>query len=334
MSENATSTITILGKVILPGESKTINMEVAKLHTTTELKIPVIVERSLLSGPVVLFTAGIHGDEINGVEIVRQLITLKINKPKIGTIICIPIVNMFGFVNQSRDFPDGRDLNRVFPGNKNGSLASRFASELINSILPAVDYCIDFHAGGAKRFNAAQIRIVPRNPKLRKLAEVFNAPFTVLSKNIAGSFRNSSAKMNVKMLLFEGGKSLDINREIADEGVNGSKRFLESLGMLSDHQTVEKPKQPTIFLEKTSWLRAKNSGLFIDHNMIGKFVSKGTVLGIITDPFGKFELKVKAPHDGYIINANNSPIVYQGDGIYHISHSASQRTNNDEMENQ
>ncbi len=333
MSENVTNTITILGKTILPGESKTINMEVAKLHTTTELKIPVIVERSLISGPVVLFTAGIHGDEINGVEIVRQLITMKINKPKTGTIICIPIVNMFGFVNKSRDFPDGRDLNRVFPGNRNGSLASRFAYALVNSILPMVDYGIDFHAGGASRFNAAQIRIVPRNPKLRKLAETFNAPFTVLSKNIAGSFRNTSAKLNVKMLLFEGGKSLDINRDIANEGVNGTKRFLAALDMLSDHQLVEKPKQPTIFLEKTSWIRAKNSGLFIDHNMIGKFVSKGTVLGIITDPFGKFELKVTAPHDGYIINANNSPIVYQGDGIYHISHSVTHKLDNSEMEN-
>ena len=333
MSENVTNTITILGKTILPGESKTINMEVAKLHTTTELKIPVIVERSLISGPVVLFTAGIHGDEINGVEIVRQLITMKINKPKTGTIICIPIVNMFGFVNKSRDFPDGRDLNRVFPGNKNGSLASRFAYALVNSILPMVDYGVDFHAGGASRFNAAQIRIVPRNPKLRKLAETFNAPFTVLSKNIAGSFRNTSAKLNVKMLLFEGGKSLDINRDIASEGVNGTKRFLAALNMLSENQIVENPKQPTIFLEKTSWIRAKNSGLFIDHNMIGKFVSKGTVLGIITDPFGKFELKVKAPHDGYIINANNSPIVYQGDGIYHISHSVSQSSDNPQLEN-
>ena len=119
--------ITILGESIKLGESKTIDMEIARLHSTTKLKIPVIIERSKIDGPVVLFSAGIHGDEINGVEIVRQIITQKINKPKIGTIICIPIVNMFGFVNKSREFPDGRDLNRVFPGSKSGSLASRFA---------------------------------------------------------------------------------------------------------------------------------------------------------------------------------------------------------------
>ncbi|HEX8268676.1 MAG TPA: succinylglutamate desuccinylase/aspartoacylase family protein [Flavobacterium sp.] len=319
MAEQIPQPITILGKVILPGESRTINMEVAKLHTTTELKIPVIVERSKIDGPVVLFTAGIHGDEINGVEIVRQLITQKINKPKIGTIICIPIVNMFGFVNHSREFPDGRDLNRVFPGSKTGSLASRFAYTLIKEILPCVNYCVDFHAGGASRFNAPQIRIVRRNQKLKKLADVFSAPFTVYSKNIAGSYRSSNAKLKINTLLFEGGKSLDINKEVAEEGVNGAKRLLAHLEMLDDLHLVTPPENHTIYLERTSWIRAKNSGLFIDNNMIGKYVKKGVILGIITDPFGKFEQKVKAPHDGYIINANHAPIVYEGDAIYHIS---------------
>ncbi|HEU0137561.1 MAG TPA: succinylglutamate desuccinylase/aspartoacylase family protein [Flavobacterium sp.] len=322
MSENTLKPIVILGKSIMPGESRTINMEVAKLHTTTELKIPVIVERSEIDGPVVLFTAGIHGDEINGVEIVRQLITQKINKPKAGMIICIPIVNMFGFVNHSREFPDGRDLNRVFPGTKNGSLASRFAHTLVKEIIPVVDYCVDFHAGGASRFNAPQIRVAKRNLKLKKLAEIFNAPFTVYSKNIAGSFRAASAKLNVKMLLFEGGKSLDINTDVANEGVAGTKRLLAHLEMLDDAHSVEEQTKPTIFLERTSWIRAKSSGLFIDYNMIGKHVRKGEVLGIITDPFGKFEQKVKAPNDGFIINANHAPIVYEGDAIYHISQSA------------
>ncbi len=311
--------ITILGETILAGESKTIDMEIARLHTTTKLKIPVIVQRSKIDGPVVLFSAGIHGDEINGVEVVRQLLIQKINKPKIGTIICIPIVNMFGFVNKSREFPDGRDLNRVFPGSKTGSLASRFAQHILAEIMPVVDYAIDFHAGGASRFNAPQIRIAPNNPELKKLADVFDAPYTLYSKNISGSFRNSSEKMNVKMLLFEGGKSLDINKYIALEAVNGTKRVLYHLGMLHEKHEIENQKTKTIYIEKSGWLRAKCSGLFHDNNCIGTFVEKGTVLGIITDPFGKFEQKVKAPNDGYIINANHSPIVYEGDAVYHIS---------------
>src|SRR3970282_935348 len=169
--------ITILGEVILPGESKTIDMEIAKLYTMTPLKIPIIVERSKLDGPTMLLSAGLHGDEINGDEIVRQIIIQKINKPKTGTIICIPVINVFGFINQKREFPDGRDLNRIFPGNKSGSLASRFAYHLLNEVLPYVDYAIDFHAGGASRFNAAQVRIAPNNSELKTLADVFNAPF-------------------------------------------------------------------------------------------------------------------------------------------------------------
>jgi hypothetical protein len=311
--------IIILGESILPGESKTIDMEIAKLHNTAELKIPIIVRRSKIDGPVVLFSAGIHGDEINGVEIVRQLITKKINKPKRGTIICIPVINMFGFLNKSRKFPDGRDLNRVFPGSKNGSLASRFAYHMLTDILPLVDYAVDFHAGGASRFNAPQIRLAPNNPELRTLANVFNAPFTLFSKNVAGSFRNASHKLNVKMLLFEGGKSLDIDESVSNAGVQGVKRLLNHLNMLDSKHTIEKPETETIYLEKSSWIRAQCSGLLHDNGCIGRYVHKGTLLAIITDPFGEFERKVNAPNDGYIINANLSPIVYQGDAVYHIS---------------
>lgn len=309
----------LFGESIMPGENKTINVEIARLHTTTKLNIPIIVRRSKIDGPVVLFSAGIHGDEINGVEIVRQLIYKKINKPKRGTIICIPIINVYGFVNKAREFPDGRDLNRVFPGSKTGSLASRFAHHILTEIMPVVNYAVDFHAGGASRFNAPQIRIAQDNPELKILADVFNAPFTLYCKNISGSFRSSSEKLNVKMLLFEGGKSLHIDSAIAAEGISGAKRFLNHFDMLDPKHTATPQKLNTIYIEKSGWIRAKCSGLMQDYNTLGKFVKKGTVLAIITDPYGKFERKVKAPNDGYIINANHSPIVYGGDAIYHLS---------------
>lgn len=314
-----TRSITLFGESIAPGENKTINVEIARLHTTTKLNIPIIVRRSKIPGPVVLFSAGIHGDEINGVEIVRQLIHKKINKPKIGTIICIPVINVYGFVNKSREFPDGRDLNRVFPGSKSGSLASRFAYHILKEILPIVEYAVDFHAGGASRFNAPQIRIAPNNPELKVLADVFDAPFTLYSRNITGSFRSSSDKMNVKMLLFEGGKSLDINKSIATEGVNGAIRLLHYLNMLNPKHRVIPQKSPSIYIDKSGWIRAKCSGLLQDFDTVSTFVKKGTVLATITDPYGKFEREVKAPNDGYIINANHAPIVYEGDAIYHLS---------------
>ena len=313
--------LVIFGESVLPGESKTIQLEIARLHTTTKLTIPIIIKRSKIAGPVVLFSGGIHGDEFNGIEIVRQIISKKINKPKKGTIICIPIINIYGFINRSRDFPDGRDLNRVFPGSKKGSLASRFAYHIITDIMPLVNYAVDFHAGGASRFNAPQIRLTPNNPEVKILADAFNAPFTLFSKNIVGSFRSSSEKINVKMLLFEGGKSLDINHDVAQEGINGVKRLLNHLGMLDPKHDVPIQKKPTIYIEKSNWLRAKCSGLLIDQNLVGQFVKKGTLLGMITDPFGKFERKIKAPNDGFVLNANHSPIVYQGDAIYHLSNS-------------
>nr|WP_294934149.1 succinylglutamate desuccinylase/aspartoacylase family protein [uncultured Flavobacterium sp.] len=311
--------LTILKESILPGESKTINMEIAKLHTMTKLKIPIIVERSKLPGPTVLLTAGLHGDEINGTEIVRQIIVQKINKPKTGTIICIPIINVFGFVNQTREFPDGRDLNRVFPGSKKGSLASRFAYYLLKEVIPHVDYAIDFHAGGAARFNAAQIRIAPNNSELRDLSKIFNAPFTLYSNNITGSFRNSCDKLGVKMLLFEGGKSININEDITQKGIEGAKRVLDHLGMLNNRKKASHPDTESIYIEKSSWIRARYSGMFHGFTKIGSFVEKGQLLATISDPYGKIEHKMKAPNSGYVINVNEAPIVYQGDAIYHIS---------------
>ena len=174
--------LTILGHNVALGERKTINMNIAKLYTSTKVEIPVIVERSKVPGPVVLITAGIHGDEINGVEIVRQIIQKKINKPIKGTVICIPVLNVFGFLSMDRNFPDGRDLNRVFPGTKNGSLASRFAYQFTQEILPHANICLDFHTGGASRFNAPQIRVADEDSENMNLAKIFNAPFILLSK--------------------------------------------------------------------------------------------------------------------------------------------------------
>ena len=311
--------LTLLNKKIKPGESAKINFNTAKLYTTTAVEVPIIVERSTEPGPVVLITGGIHGDEINGVEIVRQTIAKGINKPAKGTIICIPVVNVFGFLNLKREFPDGRDLNRMFPGSKKGPLASRVAYQFTEEILPVADYCLDFHTGGSSRFNSAQIRIDKNEKELLELAHIFNAPFIVYSKTIAKSYRKSCMNLGKSVLLFEGGKSLDSNKEIAKIGVEGIQRFLSHLGMLRESFTVPKANQKSIIIEDSSWMRAKYSGLLHIKIPIGKKVEKGEYIAIITDPYGEFRHKVTASQTGYIINANQSPIVYQGDAIFHIS---------------
>lgn len=324
--------IVILNEHVALGESKTIDFSIAKLYTSTKVEIPIIIERSKIPGPTVLITAGIHGDEINGVEIVRQLIARKLNKPKRGTIICIPILNVFGFLNGNRSFPDGRDLNRVFPGTKSGSLASRVAFHFTKKILPHADYCLDFHTGGASRFNAAQIRIKPGDDQLLELAKAFNAPFTVYSNTIDKSYRKTCQKKGIPILLFEGGKSLDSNKHIAKEGVDGILRFLKHLDMLDDKHIPATPERPTVIIEKSKWIRAYRSGLLHVKIDCNKHVEKGEFLATITDPYGKMRFKVTAPNEGYIINVNQSPIVNQGDAIFHISTQKTANTKDEEME--
>lgn len=311
--------LTLLGEKIKPGASATINFNLAKLYTTSSVEVPIIIERAKEKGPVVLMTSGIHGDEINGVEIVRQIIAKKINKPKIGTIICIPVLNIFGFIDMKRAFPDGRDLNRVFPGNPRGSLASRFAYQFVKKILPAADFCMDFHTGGASRFNVAQTRIDPSDLVAREYADIFNAPFTLHSKIIPKSYRSTCSRLGIPILLFEGGKSKVSDRAIAREGVHGAMRILDHLGMLDDSFEVPALKKNSILIEATRWLRARYSGLLHTKVSCGQFVEKGQKIARITDPYGRFRHPVKAPRDGYVINVNEASLVYQGDAIFNIS---------------
>ncbi|MEW7280601.1 succinylglutamate desuccinylase/aspartoacylase family protein [Aquimarina sp. 2201CG1-2-11] len=317
--ETKKNILNILGNEVLPGKSTIINFNIAKLYTSTKVEIPVIIERSKKPGPTVLITAGIHGDEINGVEVVRQIIAKKINKPLIGTIICIPVLNVFGFLSMNRFFPDGRDLNRVFPGTKNGSLASRFAYQFINEILPIADFCLDFHTGGASRFNAAHIRVDPSNKDLVKLAKIFNAPFTLLSKNLDGSYRATCAKKGKNILLFEGGKSQSSDKEIAREGVQGTMRILHHLGMLATEFEPPIRNGNSLIVKNSFWMRAKYSGLLHIKVPIGKHVDKNETLATITDPYGKMRHVVKAKNEGYLINVNESSIVYKGDAIFRIT---------------
>ena len=319
MGKQKADILTLFGEDIFPGESRELNFSIAKLHSLTPVEVPVIVERSMYKGPTVLFTAGIHGDEVNGVEIIRQIISKGINKPKIGTVICIPVINIFGFIHKVREFPDGRDLNRSFPGSKRGSLAARVAYKLMNEIIPHVDFCLDFHSGNSDRFNAPQIRIEKNNELLLKLSKEFNAPFVLMSNNLNKTFRMSCKKKGVPMLLFEGGKSNYIDSIVSNTGVNGSKRVLHHLGMLRGSFKVTKPKKASIVISQSKWLRAHKSGMFKHKVRLGTYVEKGQVIGHLTDPYGKINYSFKSSYSGYIINVNESPLVYQGDALFHIS---------------
>lgn len=314
-----TEDLELLGTRVKLGESKRLNFNIARLFTDTDVEVPVFVERSKIPGPTVLITAGIHGDEVNGMEIVREVISHKINRPERGTIICIPIFNIFGFINKSRYFPDGRDLNREFPGSQTGSLASRFAYHFVTDILPVADLCLDFHTGGGERFNAAQIRINANNEEVKNLATIFNAPFTLYEDEIVGSYRETCSRMNIPMLLNESGKTLNLNKTICREGTNGIKRVLSSLAMLNSSVETPKIEKKGIFVTGNHWIRAEQSGFLHIKVKIQEFVINGQTIATLSDPYGGKSLMVKASNDGYILNINQAPMVYQGDAIFHMS---------------
>lgn len=307
--------LSLLGKNIPEGKRTVLDLEVAKLHTRTTVKVPVIVERSKEPGPVVLLMAGLHGDEVNGVGIVREIINQKLNIPKIGTIICLPVFNIFGYLFGSREFPDGRDLNRVFPGTSNGSLASQFAHQFTTEIAPFVDYVIDFHTGGGERDNIAQIRCHKDDKKTLELAKIFDTPIILSSNYIAKSIRFTLNKMGKTVLLFEGGKANDLSSDIINYGVKGTKNILIHLGLI-DGEIIQ--TQNPIYLTDAKWVRASHSGMFQTTIKNGSFVRKKDILGFIQDPFGEFKKKIYAPQDGYIFCINRTPIVNKGDAIFHL----------------
>lgn len=306
----------LLGEVVAPGKSGRFNLEVAKLHTNTPIQVPVIVQHAKREGPVLLLLAGSHGDEINGIEIVRRVIKNGWNKPQAGTVICIPVYNIFGFLNLRREFPDGRDLNRSFPGTKNGSLASQFAYHFMTEIAPLVDIVIDFHTGAAQRSNYPHTRCDFKNKETLELCKEFGAPFVLNSALVGKSIRAALSKMGKQYILFEGGKANRTDEAIVEVGVKGVQRIMKHFKMRNF--SITDPEESQLLLDSSKWIRASNSGMLTLRVINGSWVEKGTILATIADPYGKFERSVKASKSGFIINVNETPLVNKGDAIFHI----------------
>ena len=303
------------GTVISPGDQVQINALIGRLPTRTPINIPIFVSRSRKEGPVLLLMAGMHGDETNGIEIVRRAIKNDIYHPDRGTVIAVPIFNVYGFINHSRGLPDGKDPNRSFPGSPTGSLASRVAHFFTTQILPLVDYGIDFHTGGASLNNYPQIRGMFEDPNEISLAAAFAAPFTIHSPFREKSLRKTAAKMNKPILVYEGGQTLRLRKQVIDVGSDGIRRVMKFLDMRDD---APEPVYENRVLTRTSWIRARMSGLHHTRVRNGDQVKKGDVLGFISDPYGQSEKPVKCPESGFIIGINNYPVVNMGDALLHI----------------
>jgi len=307
--------VNIAGQHLRPGEFKEIIINIARLPSRTQIDTPIYAFRGLEDGPVLALTAGMHGDEINGMEIVRRILDLGYNRVKRGTVICMPIINIYGFLNYSREVPDGKDVNRSFPGSKNGSLASRVAYHITHDIIPYIDYGIDFHTGGAMRTNYPQIRCVMADEKNVKLAHAFHAPFTIDSPFRPHSIRQQAAKLGKNIIVYEGGESLRFDQQAIEDGIAGTLRLMKHLHMIDE---APAPKEANKIIWNSSWARAQHAGLFQSTIKSGDLVNKGQTVGTITDPFGEFKETVKSPSTGYVVGLNNHPVVNAGDALLHI----------------
>lgn len=300
------------------GKREFFELEVAALYDSTKISIPVEIIHGKLEGPTVFISAAIHGDEINGVEIIKRLRLNKSLSSLKGTLILAPIVNVFGFNAKSRYLPDRRDLNRSFPGRANGSLAGRMAHLFMKEIVKKCQYGIDLHTGAINRQNFPQIRADMQDTTTKELVESFGAPVVVNSRLRDGSLREAARKEGVKILLYEGGEALRFDESTIKLGVKGCLSVLEHVGMLR----AKKRKAPNkvFYAQGSQWVRAQKSGTYQTRLKLGDIIGDGDILAKVTDPFGRVLDEVVAHSEGLIIGMSSLPLVNQGDAMFHIAY--------------
>ncbi|PLX69350.1 MAG: succinylglutamate desuccinylase [Denitrovibrio sp.] len=309
--------IEFAGVTIEPGSAVTVELPVSKLYTHTEVKIPVHIIHGKSAGPSIFVSAAIHGDEINGTEIIRRLMKHKsLNRVK-GTLYTVPIVNVFGFLGQSRYTPDRRDLNRMFPGDEKGSLAARIADLFTTNVVDKCDLGIDLHTGSNNRFNLPQIRACC-DDITKETAMIFGAPVVINTNTLDKSLRAYAASKKIPMLLYEAGEALRFDEASIQMGIRGIISVLRYTGMLPPTKSSKVINKDILFIEKTSWIRANSSGIVSQQVAIGQAVSKGDTLAVVVDPFSEYESILSSPFEGVVIGNLNLPLVHEGEAMFHI----------------
>lgn len=304
---------------VTPGQRRLIELSIPDLYTHTSLNIPVQVINGRQDGPRLLVCAAIHGDEINGVEIIRRLLNLKVLSRIRGALIAVPVVNVYGFINQSRYLPDRRDLNRSFPGSEGGSLAARLAYTFLNEVVARCTHGIDLHTGAIHRENLPQIRAYLDSEETRRMAQAFTTPVVLHSNLVDGSMRQALYKMNIPIIVYEAGEALRFNEVSIRAGVKGVVSVMRSLGMLPPKKPSRNEFEPLV-ARNSSWVRAPQSGILRMVTPLGAQVSKGQALGVIADPFGEREEAIEAPVSGLVVGRVNIPLANEGEALFHIAH--------------
>lgn len=306
------------GVIVNAGGTEVVDLPVAPMYTHDDLSISVQVVHGKRPGPTLFVSAAIHGDEINGVEIIRRLLQHKALKSLRGTLLAIPIVNVHGFLNHTRYLPDGRDLNRSFPGSPKGSLTGRVAHTFKTEILERCTHGIDLHTGARHRSNFPQIRADLDNPVTLGMTQAFGVPLALHAKIRDGSLRGCAQEEGIPVILYEAGEALRFEELYIRAGVKGILNVMRQIGMLPAGR-AGKPVPLPVVSDQTSWVRAPESGILRTIVPLGAKVQTGEVIAMVADPLGTTETIITAPDAGMVIGRTNLPLVYEGDATFHIA---------------
>ena len=308
----------INGVPVKAGERRLINLSIPDLYMHTSLTIPVQVIHGKKDGPKLFVCAAIHGDEINGVEIIRRLMKVRAVGRLKGTLIAVPVVNVYGFIDKSRYLPDRRDLNRSFPGSESGSLAARLSHVFLQEIASRSTHGIDLHTAAVHRDNLPQIRAQLDDDVTLQMARAFSAPIILNTPILEGSLRHALEKMDISVIVYEAGEALRFNEVSIRAGVKGIVSVMREIGMLP---RLKSPKQSIapIIARSSTWVRAPQSGILRSLIPLGKIVEKNQVMGVVADPFGQKEEEVIATTSGMVVGRTNIPLVNEGEALFHIA---------------
>lgn len=307
----------INGIEIKPDEYKVLKVRVGKLPSGTTINILCHAFCGREEGDTILMLGGIHGDEINGIEILRRALSSKMfENLQRGNVIAIPIVNVFGFNNFDRDVSADKDLNRSFPGSENGTLASRVAKILTDQFLPLSTIIMDFHTGGETRYNYPQVRYTKGKERSHQLAKVFNPPFIIEKPMILKSLRKTAIDMGKSVIVYEGGESKRLDELAIETGLKGIKNVLSYLNMNNNQYSNQASE--SIELNNTSWIRSRESGIFNVIKHAGETVIEKQTIGMIHELAGEWSRKVISRRNGYIIGHNFAPVINMGDPLFNI----------------
>ncbi|OGO93877.1 MAG: peptidase M14 [Coxiella sp. RIFCSPHIGHO2_12_FULL_42_15] len=314
------SKLQIANATIHPGETLSLALPLPELFSYASLYMPIKVMHGKKAGPCLLVTAAIHGNALNGTEIINRLLMINELKRLQGTLIAIPVVNVHGFMNRSSVLPDGVDLHRCFPGSKEGTHAERMANLFVNEIFSKADVCIDLQTGFINYSNLPQIYVNFNDEKSKQLAKAFNAPIISDIAQIEGTLHKVAEENKKPFLLYEAGEALRFDESSIKTGVKGILNVMRKLEMLPPKISKKENLLKSFFTEKNIWVRSPTSGISRSQHSLGHYVKKNALLCTIQDPFSSAgTVEVRSPEESIIVGKNSLPLVHEGEALYQLA---------------